>query len=142
MLKAFYRLFILTSISLFSLMACVSPKITMKPLPAQSAQQRASQLQKLTLWEIRGKIAFIQKIPDQQDKRESVSIWWQVDENNQKQTLDLTSYLGMNVLHLSSIEGEHFLNVDGKEYRADNLSQLIYSLTGLTLPNIWVRMSN
>ncbi len=99
-----------------------------------NSEQRVALLQKKKAWRLRGKIAFIQKIPDEQDKRESATIFWQVDENKNKQTLDLTSYLGINVLHLSSTQGEHFLKVDGKEYHSDNLSQLIYSLTGLTLP--------
>ncbi len=134
MLKTYFRLFFLAGISLFTLMACVSNKVAIKPLPTQTAQQRASQLQQLSQWQIRGKIAFIQKTLGEQDKRESASILWQVDEDNNNQTLNLTSYLGINVLHLSSKQGQHLIKVNSQEYRSGNLPQLIYSLTGLTLP--------
>jgi len=134
MLKTSFRLFFLAALSLFTLMACVSNKVTIKPLPVQTAQQRASQLQQLSQWKISGKIAFIQKTLDEQDKRESAAISWQVDEGNKNQTLNLTSYLGINVLHLSSMQGQHLIKVNSKEYRSDDLPQLIYSLTGLTLP--------
>lgn len=134
MLKTYFRLFFLAGISLSTLMACVSNKITVKPLSTQTTQQRTSQLQQLKQWKIHGKIAFIQKTPYKQDKRESASLLWQVDEENNNQTLNLNSYLGINVLSLSSTQGQHVIKVDSEEYRSDNLPQLIYSLTGLTLP--------
>lgn len=102
-----------------------------------TSEQRAEQLLKNKKWQLNGKIAFIQKIKTNngiKDKRESASITWQVNENQQIQELNLTSYLGINVLHLKSNQNQHLIKVDGKEYRGTNLSQLIYSLTGLTLP--------
>lgn len=101
---------------------------------ALNPAQRAAQLLKNKQWHLRGKIAFIEKIPNQKDKRESASIAWQVNEKAQTQTLNLTSYLGINVLQLESKKNQHLIKVDGKEYRGDDLDQLIYSLTGLTLP--------
>ncbi|MBL0711777.1 MAG: outer membrane lipoprotein LolB [Colwellia sp.] len=134
MLKSYLRVFVLTTLSLLSLMACVSNKIIVEPLPIQSPEQRENQLRKINQWKILGKIAFIKKVSDKQDRRESASLAWQVNEETKNQTLDLTSFLGINVLHLSSKQGEHLLKVDGKEYHSTNLTQLIYSLTGLTLP--------
>jgi len=134
MFKTYFRLFFLAAISLFTLMACVSNKVMIKPLSVQTAQQRASQLQQLSQWKIYGKIAFIQKTLNEQDKRESASITWQVDEGKKNQTLNLTSYLGINILHLSSMQGQHLIKINSEEHHSDNLPQLIYSLTGLTLP--------
>ena len=102
-----------------------------------STEQRTAQLQQNKHWKIQGKIAFIQqshKGKNAQEKRESASISWQVDDEQENQTLNLTSYLGINVLHLSSKQGQHLIKVDGEEYTSDNLPQLIYRLTGLTLP--------
>ena len=50
-------------------------------------------------------------------KRESASLIWQVNEKQQTQELNLTSYLGINVLHLKSNKKQHLIKVDGKEYR-------------------------
>ena len=102
-----------------------------------TSEQRTEQLLKNKKWQLKGKIAFIQLIKNDKsnkNKRESASITWQVNEKKQTQELNLTSYLGINVLHLKSNKNQHLIKVDGKEYRSANLSQLIYSLTGLTLP--------
>lgn len=98
-----------------------------------TSEQRAKQLLHNKKWQLKGKIAFIQQTRET-DKRESASIIWQVNENKHTQELNLTSYLGINVLHLKSNKKQHLIKVDGKEYRGANLSNLIYSLTGLTLP--------
>lgn len=98
-------------------------------------KQRTAALLENKQWQLKGKIAFIQKIANEKkDKRESATISWQVDDEQHTQELNLTSYLGINVLHLKSKNGHHLLKVDGEEYHTTNLSQLIYSLTGLTLP--------
>lgn len=102
-------------------------------IQAVTPEQRAKQLLKNKKWQLKGKIAFIQKT-NKKDKRESASLIWQVNEKEQTQELNLTSFLGINVLHLKSNKNQHLIKVDGKEYRGTNLSQLIYSLTGLTLP--------
>ena len=98
-----------------------------------TSEQRTKQLLKNKKWQLKGKIAFIQQT-NETDKRESASIIWKVNEKKQTQELNLTSYLGINVLHLKSNQQQHLIKVDGKEYRGSNLSILIYSLTGLTLP--------
>jgi outer membrane lipoprotein LolB len=106
----------------------------------QSIEQRSKQLTQINQWKLHGKIAFINQ---QQNKRESANIAWQVDKLNQTQELNLTSYLGINVLHLTSKNNYHLIKVNGEEYKSNNLTQLIYSLTELTLPtealNYWLK---
>lgn len=96
-------------------------------------EQRAQKLLNISTWKIRGKIAFIEK-SDNKSKRESASLTWQVNESTKTQELNLTTYLGINVLHLESLNGSHTLKVDGKEYKDSNLTYLIQSLTGIALP--------
>ncbi|PHR85476.1 MAG: outer membrane lipoprotein LolB [Colwellia sp.] len=100
----------------------------------QSVEQRTKQLTQIKQWHLRGKIAFIAQYKDKKSKRESATIAWRVNEKNQTQELNLTSYLGINVLNLTSEHNHHLIKVDGKEYRGNNLVQLVYSITGLTLP--------
>ena len=95
----------------------------------QPPQQRINQLQQLQQWKIKGKIAFIEK-----KSRNSATLSWQVDENLNTQLLNLTSYLGINVLQLDSSDNNHKIQVDGKTYRGRDLETLIHSITGLTLP--------
>lgn len=99
-----------------------------------TSKQRSNLLLTHTKWKIRGKIAFIQKIKNEKDKRESASMTWQVDEELQTQELNLTSYLGVNVFHLQSNSNQHLIEVDGKQYHGSNLPYLINSLTGFPLP--------
>lgn len=102
--------------------------------PALTSKQRIKQLLAHNKWQLRGKIAFIQKIKNEKDKRESASMTWQVNEELQTQELNLTSYLGVNVFHLQSSLNQHLIEVDGKQYHGPNLPYLIYSLTGFPLP--------
>lgn len=95
----------------------------------RSIAQRIEQASSFNQWKINGKIAFISP-----EKRESATLFWQVDQVKQQQALNLTTFLGINVLSLSSNEGLYRVEVDGEEYHSDDLEQLIYQLTGLTLP--------
>ena len=103
-----------------------------------STQERIQQLKSITQWEVKSKIAFIEK-----DKRNSFTLFWQVDEQSKQQKLNLTSYLGINVLKLRSNESTHELTVDGNTYNSNDLPSLIYNLTGMTLPvdalNLWLK---
>jgi outer membrane lipoprotein LolB len=105
-------------------------------------KQRTEQILKHDKWQLKGKIAFIQQVSGK-SKRESASLTWRVNEKKLTQELNLTSYLGINVLHLKSNQDQHLIKVDGKEYRGTDLSRLIYTLTGLILPtqalNFWLR---
>jgi len=115
---------------------CVSKPKNEHVQITSNTEQRSERLLATKRWQLRGKIAFIQKPVNlgDKEKRESASITWQVNEKKQTQELNLTTYLGINILNLKSIKNKHVIKVDGKEYRSANLSQLINSLTGLTLP--------
>jgi outer membrane lipoprotein LolB len=136
-----FRILLLIS---FLVSGCATKPIT----PSQNhheimtEQQRTAQLLSKSAWQLNGKIAFIQQLQNK-SKRESASLIWQVNEKQHTQELNLTSYLGINVLHLKSNKNQHLIKVDGKEYLGTNLSNLIYSLTGLTLPtqalNFWLK---
>ncbi|WP_245560575.1 lipoprotein insertase outer membrane protein LolB [Colwellia piezophila] len=122
----------LCTATLFTLMlsGCSSiPNDDFKLTIKQSPQQRVASLQHLSQWQVTGKIAFIET-----NNRNSASLNWQVDENNNSQRLSLTSYLGINVLQLNSKGNNHTLKVDGKTYQGNDLAALTYSLTGLILP--------
>ncbi len=123
--------FTLLLLALSLLNGCASQQKTTPsgPLFSQSDTERKQQLQKLNNWNIKGKIAFIEH-----KDRSSASINWQYTGSEDTQRLDLTSYLGINVLHLRSKNKEHTIEVDGKTYQGKNLDALIYSLTGYTLP--------
>jgi len=97
------------------------------PQIIQSIEQRSQQLLTLNKWQLKGKIAFLQA-----KERESASINWQV--NNENQQLNLSTYLGISVLKLTSNNGLHTIDVDGKKHQSSDLETLIYSLTELTLP--------
>lgn len=129
----FFLTFLLSSIFL-SGCATKPNKDSSVLIVQQTAEQRKEQLSKVDQWHLRGKIAFIEQNEGNKSKRESANISWQKNKDDQTQELNLTSYLGINVLHLSSKGDEHLIKVNGKEYRANNLELLIFSLTGLTLP--------
>jgi len=95
----------------------------------QNPEQRITQLTRLQRWKIQGKIAFIER-----SNRSSATLTWQVDEQTKTQQLNLTSYLGINVLQLESNNNVHQVQVDGETYQGHNLEALIHSLTGFTLP--------
>ncbi|WP_179078354.1 lipoprotein insertase outer membrane protein LolB [Colwellia sp. UCD-KL20] len=90
-------------------------------------KKREVSLAKLNVWEIKGKIAFINST-----ERKSASIYWKKSKNTQQ--LNLTTYLGINVLKLTSNENIHTIEIDGEEYQSNNLDSLIESLTDITFP--------
>ena len=127
------NLFLITSILLSG--CATAPNGQLKDtIQTFTSAQRAEKLLAMKQWQLKGKIAFIQKTKNDRDKRDSFSIIWQVNEKKKTQTLNLTSFLGINALLLESNQNNHLIKVDGKEHRGTNLSQLIYSLTGRTLP--------
>lgn len=90
---------------------------------------RATQLLAMQHWKIEGKIAFITP-----QEKESAGISWRINEQIGTQQLNLNSYLGINVLDLTSEQSQHTIKFDGKTYTGSNLPELIQSLTGLHLP--------
>lgn len=99
-------------------------------------KKREANLAKLKVWEVKGKIAFINST-----ERKSASLYWKKSKN--KQQLNLTTYLGISVLKLTSNENLHTIEVDGEEYQSNNLDSLIESLTDITFPtealSYWIK---
>lgn len=120
---AFYTLILST----FILSGCAQ-RLSQQSPSQITVIERAQHLAALSNWKIKGKIAFIQK-----EKRERANIFWQ--RNDEFQALKLTTYLGINVLNLTTENKIHTLEVDGKTYQSDNLDQLIWQLTGLAFPS-------
>lgn len=124
------RLFLI-SIILLGLNACSSrPNLEQDtPAIADTVEQRTQKINALEQWKIQGRIAFIQG-----KERESASLYWHNNLVEQKQELNLNTFLGINIFSLKSKQGIHQLEVDGEEYQSDDLAALLYSLTGLQLP--------
>lgn len=103
---------------------------------SSNIKKREASLAKLNVWEVKGKIAFINST-----ERKSASLYWKKSKN--KQQLNLTTYLGINVLKLTSNENLHTIEVDGEEYQSHNLDSLIESLTDITFPtealSYWIK---
>jgi len=96
---------------------------------SQNVETRNAQLAQLKQWTLSGKIAFI----NNQD-RQSATLHWQKNDQEQTESLNLSTLFGINVLTLTQQQGDFTLEVDGENYNTQNLDQLIYSLTGLNLP--------
>lgn len=104
---------------------------------ATTLNARISQIQSLSTWQAAGKIAFLQS-----SERSSANFSWQkTDELNQQ--INLTTYLGINVMQLKSIDGLHQITVEGETYDGKHLDTLIYQLTQLNFPsealNFWLK---
>lgn len=97
--------------------------------PHSSFNDHKEAVSQLAHWQIQGKIALLQT-----NKRQSANIFWQYNEPSQTQTLNLTTYLGINVLTLNSQNNKHTLEVDGQHYQTQDISALIQELTGYQLP--------
>ena len=120
-----------TILAITLLSGCALKKAT-QPQPEQTVfnkAQRNAHVQQLNQWTIKGKIAYITK-----KDRQSASLHWQFNAPEQSQQLNLTTYLGINVLSLHSQLGLHTVSVDGDEYQSENLDELITALTGWTIP--------
>jgi outer membrane lipoprotein LolB len=125
--RSFYFSIIL---SLLFVSGCATLNDDTKPTTYKSIAERSLSLKNINQWQVRGKIAFIEK----EHKSRSANLYWKVDKKKTTQELNLTSYLGINVLQLTSKENLHAITFDGKTYYDNDLQSLIYSLTGFTLP--------
>jgi outer membrane lipoprotein LolB len=92
-------------------------------------QQRAALLSQVKLWKVSGKIAFING-----KQKSSASLVWQRDDENANQQLNLTTFLGINVLKLISENNTHYLTAENNTYTSKNLSQLLYKQTQIYFP--------
>lgn len=134
---------IVTFITLLLLNGCSS--VIDQPVTNNTAKQsietRNQQLSALTTWALSGKIAFINA-----KERQSASLFWQRNEIDNTESLNLSTMFGINVLQLER-SGENFtVEVDGNHYQTTDLDSLIYSLTGLNLPtramSFWLKGLN
>lgn len=98
--------------------------------------KREKDLAQLQSWEVKGKIAFINSV-----ERKSASLYWKKSSSSQQ--LNLTTYLGINVLKLISNDDVHTVEVDGKTYESNNLNELIESLVEVRFPtealSYWIK---
>ncbi|WP_426357003.1 lipoprotein insertase outer membrane protein LolB [Pseudocolwellia sp. HL-MZ19] len=98
--------------------------------------KREKNLVRLTTWQVKGKIAFINS-----EERKSASLFW--NKSNANQQLNLTTYLGINVLKLTSDGGIHTIEVDGETYQDEDLDSLIESLVDMRFPtealSYWIK---
>jgi outer membrane lipoprotein LolB len=92
-------------------------------------EQRNETLAQIKQWKIDGKIAFLQ-----QKNRESANMQWQVDQEKNSQSLNMTTYLGINVLTLKQTDDHSSIEVDGEVHHSEDLDLLIWNLTGFPLP--------
>jgi len=130
-------LFILLSVIIIASGCSSTPSDTSQiPETTINSEQRTALLSQLTSWKVKGKIAFITP-----EERNSASLFWNKFPDGQ--TLNLTTYLGINVLKLTSNKNVHTIELDGSEYTESNLDNLITSLTNLTLPadalTFWIK---
>jgi outer membrane lipoprotein LolB len=122
--------FIFLSIFLIFLSGCRSLTNNHQQITEhQNITERTKKLKTLSTWKIQGKIAIISP-----EERHSLTLNWLYQENNNRQTLNLSTVLGIQVFKLESLNGVHVINVDGERYLSSDLNALLSSLTSFTLP--------
>ena len=134
MFKSFLSLLSVFIFISIVLSGCATAPIAPSAQQELTLKQRTNQLLQQKKWQVKGKIAFIEQVTNAKDQRQSATLTWKVNQKENTQKLNLTSYLGINVLQLESSEGHHLIKVDGKSYQGTDLPKLLYSLTGLPLP--------
>lgn len=123
------HLFIISVLTIF-LSNCSTLNQEPSPPPLyKNKQERIKALSLLSTWNIQGKIAFLQK-----KKRESANINWLYNTKTKTQSLNLTTYLGINVLQLRTFDGLHTLEVNGETYQTQDIDTLITQLTHYNFP--------
>lgn len=93
----------------------------------QDKNQRSQQLEKINDWTIKGKIAFITP-----QEKQSANLFWQQEQD--KITLKLTTFLGVSVLSLNSENGLYTLKADGKTWQDEDIETLMSQVTNISLP--------
>lgn len=114
--------------------SCASPPPSKVELNSQQHQQQLSELQD---WQITGKIGF--KSPEQKPKSASLS-WVQ---KQQAYRLSLNTTFGISILSLQGTPQWATLNADDQTYSGTNASELIWQISGWTLPveqlSTWIK---
>lgn len=95
--------------------------------PNELYSQWQAQLAAERTFSVNGKIVFIST-----EKRQSASLNWRSSETETK--LNLSSFIGTNILSMAQTEAGVSIEIDGETYQGDNAQQLIYRLTGFNLP--------
>ena len=70
----------------------------------------------------------------ERDHKQSASFNWTVNSAKQSQQLDLTTFLGINILHVESNGNHHRIEAMNTEVEGDNLSEMIRSIVHINLP--------
>jgi len=104
----------------------------------QAQVERNEKLATLQNWNIKGKMAIITP-----NERQSATLNWHYQGDKNKQILNLTTLLGIQVFNLESINGMHVVEVNGERYQSPDLNSILSSLTGFTLPtqamSLWLK---
>lgn len=127
-LQLFAFIFCLFLVSSCSITSHESAQTASENVIPTTVNERNKQLKRLLSWKVSGKIAFIKE-----DERNSANFVWN-KKNKTEQEINLTTYLGINVLELTSENNFHQLTIGGETYHGDNLDNLIYQLTQLNFP--------
>ena len=102
-----------------------------------NSQQHQVALANLNHWQIRGRLGF--KSPEQ--KPQSASLSW--SQNLNEYQLSLNTILGTSILSMQGNEHGATLKADDETYTGANASELIWQITGWTLPieqlPIWIK---
>lgn len=107
------------------------PEFNQQSLPTNyNLENRISYLTTINNWQINGKIAFIEG----KDKK-SATLFWQNNPKNQTEQLNLTTYLGINVLEVNLSDGVYTIDVDKNTYQDKDIDHILQSLTGYHLPS-------
>lgn len=93
----------------------------------QDQNQRSQQLEGINDWTIKGKIAFITS-----QEKQSANLYWH--QNDNKITLKLTTFLGVNVLSLNFDQDIYTLKADGKTWQDTNIDTLMARVSKINLP--------
>lgn len=118
-----YRL-VLISVALLLISACASrPEVQY----AVNAQSHQSKMQQVRNWQIRGKLAF----RSEQDKFSANLNWRQQEEDFR---LNLSSFLGTNILLLEKHQGRVELQYDDQQYQHISATSLLSDLLGWNIP--------
>ncbi|KXI30750.1 lipoprotein insertase outer membrane protein LolB [Paraglaciecola hydrolytica] len=101
-----------------------------------NSQQHQSALAKLNNWQIRGKLGF--KSPE---KKQSASLSWEQKQDDYQ--LSLNSILGTSILSMQGNHSGATLIADDETHSGNNASELIWQITGWTLPveqlPVWIK---
>ncbi|NCP65309.1 MAG: outer membrane lipoprotein LolB [Paraglaciecola sp.] len=107
-----------------------------KPTVRVDAEQHQAGLAELTTWQIAGRFGF--KGPEQ---KQSASLHWA--QQGQNYQLTLSTILGTAILSMQNDNGLITAKADDKNYTGINASELIWQMTGWTIPvdqlPIWIK---